>query len=72
MVMARMQIEIPSETLVQLMQLATLERRPTKQQAEVILIRAVSELCVPMLHMNYGRDVWPGSLEAAGSEKVGP
>jgi hypothetical protein len=48
--MARMLLEIPSETLCQLMQLATLERRPTRQQAEVILIRAVSELYSPVLH----------------------
>jgi hypothetical protein len=55
--MARMQIEVPSETLVQLMQLATLERRPTRQQAEVILIRAVSELCAPMLRPADGQEI---------------
>jgi hypothetical protein len=47
--MARMLIDIPGETLCQLMQLAMLERRPTRQQAEVILIRAVSELYAPAL-----------------------
>lgn len=56
--MARMLLEIPSETLCQLMQLATLERRPTRQQAEWVLIKAVSELYAPMLRLeSFGHEV---------------
>jgi hypothetical protein len=47
--MARIQIDIPHESLCQLMQLAALERRSTRAEAEVLLIKAIADYYAPVL-----------------------